>query len=237
MAGKTEQAQAEAAAFQARLYRYWREHGLKGFFPIPWEEGCWSASILVKRALEEAGQAGVPEGNCTGIEFGGMWYVLGEALFAWDRRIAGEYYPYKCHGEHDHDHSFSAVLARAILEDGNVRPEERNRYYAHWMIRQLNAVRLSPELREKARPWARDPEGTAEMLAAYCPELAQPELCCFAGGALHRCGDIHGVYELAARYPDSFSLGEHAGLYSREQQACLDGILAYQKAAMAGEAP
>lgn len=237
MSREIDQARAEAAAFQARLYRYWKEHDLKGFFSIPWEEGCWSASILVKQAVERTKNEGRSEEAVDDIEFGGMWYVLGETLFAWDRRIVGEYYPYKCRGEHDHDHSFLSVLARAILKKGEVWPEQRSRYYTHWMIRQLNVVRIVPQLWEEARAWAENPEGTAEELAACCPELTQPELKCFAGGQEHSGKEIEEIYELAARWPCDFSLGEYSHLYSREQQAALEGIVAYQKAALTGDAP
>ena len=208
-----------------RLYNYWKKHDFRGFFPIPWEEGCWSASILVK-AYED------PNNRRSLVEWGGMWYVLGEALYEWDGRIAGEYYPFLCRGEHDHEHSFFGVLRQAILNDGAVEAEKQESCYAPWMLEQLEAVRTDPNLRNRACRYS-DPE----EMAAGCPQLAQPILWCMAEGKLRSCQNIDQVYELAAQYPHSFSLDGFAHCYSQLQRDCIDGVLSYQRSALTGEAP
>ena len=111
----------EAKAFQDQLVAYQRDYGLRGFFPLPWaeEEGLWSASILVEKAR-----------NPDLVEFGGMSYVLGEAIHALDGRLMGESYPYKVRGAHDHDHCFLDVLAAAVCSGGRVEAAEADRWYA-----------------------------------------------------------------------------------------------------------
>lgn len=213
----------EAEAFQKKLIAYQRDHDLRGFFPLPWaeEEGLWSASILVKRAR-----------NGQYVEFGGMSYVLGEAIFALDGRHMGEYYPYKLRGEHDHDHNFLDVLAAVVRSSGRVEAEEKDRWYAPWMLEQLERVAGDRELRRLLHPWASRPGASDDLLEQA--GLGQPEIPCIAGGQRVCCRDMDEVYGLAAQYPRDFRL-EDPGLCSEEQRNCIEAVRQYQLAALAGE--
>ncbi len=208
-------------AFLARVARYQRKRGLQGFFSVyRWEGGrplrVWTASILVKRA----GETGT-------LEYGGMSYVLGEVAFAWKKELLGEYYPYRCRGEHDHEHDFLSVLARAVLSDGQVEAEG-GRDYAPWMLAWLDRVRKDAALRRRLRPWAEKPwKGTWR--------LARPVTLCRAGGKRHRCRNEEAVYELAARHWRDFCLETPENL-SPSQRENVRGILDYQRAAHEGTA-
>ena len=214
----------EAKAFQDQLVAYQRDNGLRGFFPLPWaeEEGLWSASILVKNAR-----------NADIVEFGGMSYVLGEAIHALDGRLMGEYYPYKVRGAHDHDHCFLDVLAAAVCSGGRVEAEEADRWYAPWMLEQLKRVAEDRNMRCRLYPWASRMEVSDRVLQKY--GMGQPEIPCFAGGKRVCCREMDEVYGLAALYPQDFRL-ERAELCSREQRACIEAVRQYQLAALAGEA-
>lgn len=225
MNGEEKKAMEEENAFQEKLIAYQRDNGLRGFFPLPWaeEEGLWSASILVKCAQ-----------NGNHVEYGGMSYVLGEAIHALDGRLLGEYYPYKLRGEHDHDHNFLDVLAAAVRSGGQVKAEEADRWYAPWMLEQLKRVNEDRRLRCRLYPWARYLEAASERLLKQCG-LGQPKIPCTAGGQRVCCRDMDEVYGLAAQYPGDFRL-EDPQLCSREQRTCIEAIRQYQLAALAGEA-
>ena len=228
----------EADRQAKRIIAWQREGNKRGFFPLPWEEDCWSASILVEHAATQQVQVGNEVLECAGVEWGGMSYVLGETLFAWDRRIRGEYYPYMAPGGHDHEHHFLDVLSRAAREGGAVEPEQVEQYYAPWMVEHLALLRTGGgDLLRRAKAWAKKREGSWETLADLCPELAPPPLLCRVRGEIRSCTTVEQVYALAAQEPETFELVDGERLYSREQRESVEGILEYQQAAQAGLAP
>ncbi len=219
-----------AEELMIRAYQHSRNP--RGFWPIPWRKGAWTASLLVEKAEKEDGFT----------ETGGMWYVLGELFRALDGRILGEYYPYRVNGEHDHDHSFLTVMRRAI-ETGTVEPEKTEEYYAPWMVDTLRRTRERPDLRSEAMEWARDPlsyEGEYSPdkywnLSAVCPELTLMVYELRIAGEKVLVQSVEEVYELAASIPDVLEYDPEE--YSRQQIENIEAILDYQRAALAGEAP
>lgn len=222
---------AQEVAFQERVTRYQREKDLRGFFPVrrwinirglkglEWAE-LWTASILVK----QAGETGI-------LEYGDMWYVLGEAYFAWKREPRGEYYPYRRRGEHDHEHWFFSVLAESVLHDGQVEAEPEGGFYAPWMLEYLDRVGKDAKLRRRLGRWAKKPWKGQWRLKRE--GLSQPAICCRAGGKHRRCKNEEEVYVTAARYWRDFRL-EEPELLSPQQQENVASILEYQQAAWAG---
>ena len=229
-----EQVRAMAQEEETMLRAY--RHGTKprGFWPIPWRQGLWTASLLVDKAEREDGNT----------EYGGMSYVLGELFHALDGRILGEYYPYSDKGGHDHEHDFLTVLCRAILS-GEVEPEQPKEYYAPWMAELLEKVRTQPDLRRKARRWAADPwrcakktsngDDIAQALRDVCPELAPPQYALTVDGVRQAVAEIEQVYAYAALFPNTLHYCPEQ--YSEQQIENIEAILAYQRAALAGEAP
>lgn len=232
-------AMQEYEAYEKKIYDWWRQNRYRGFFRVPGEEGIWSASILLRQVMERNAARGRTEALWRGVESGGMSYLVGEVMFALDRSILGEYYPYRVHGVHDHEHSFLSVLQTAVQNGSMFTPEQTARYYAPWMLTQMEAIRTDRTLRKAAKCWAETTYSTDEemidALISCCPSLAPCVYRVQTDADERLCRDIDQVYELAAEYPEHITVQPEQ--YSEEQLACIEAIRQYQLNALAGKVP
>ncbi len=232
IADMEEEARHKADEHDRALIAYQREKGLRGFFRVPDSPGLWSASVLVHDALRRGGH----------VEFGGLGYILGEAMYALGRGIYGEYYPYNVHGEHDHWHTFIDVLEEAIRADGELTPEKTEECYAPWMLAMLEKLRDAETLR-RALEWEKDPlclgERESDMwraLCQSCPTLMLPPIPYGPErGKKWYAFSIEDVYACAAEHPGTMWFDP--AYFSAQQRDNIEAIRQYQKDALAGEAP